>query len=335
MFLAALVVAVLALVLVAVAQVQGALSPGVRALRAEAAQDIAAESLGARVAFMMLTEPIGPRSLVIGGPREASAASSAQGAELRLDGRFYEAGWRAFISVQDESGLINLNAPAEAALAGLIERAGESVSGARRLAAALADFTDEDDLVRTGGAESAAYARLGLSAPANHALTVRWEALETLGWRDSLDEDRLDFLWAHTVVAAPREGNVNVNTAPTSVIEALVGDAATAATLIARLEHSEIREMHEVEALTGARARAAGAGFAIMPGDAFRIVVAFGDAPGVAQRFIERRLVLAGTGADRPVFWSEERRGRGGAWRGRHNVTVIEPLPRSAALPPA
>lgn len=100
LLLAAVVVAVLALVLLTVARVQGGLQPGVRALRTEMRQDVVAESLFARVSFLLLTEPVGPRSLVIGGPRELGAAAAAgRGQELRLDGRRYAVGEDSFISI--------------------------------------------------------------------------------------------------------------------------------------------------------------------------------------------------------------------------------------------
>ena len=195
LILAAVVVALLALVLLAVARVQGDVSPGLRALQRDVEREIATHSAVARVGYLLLTEPIGPRSVVVGGPREPGAASSAgmrNARELRLDGRFYVIGGfepgadAAFASVQDEAGLLSLNTGDSVALGALLDQAG--VANARGLASALVDYIDEDDLAGPYGAEEDAYRRLHLPPPLNQPLTNRWRALDALGWRESVNE---------------------------------------------------------------------------------------------------------------------------------------------------
>ena len=347
MFLAAVVVAILAFVLLAVARVQAGFSPAVRTLNAQMERDLVAESLAARVTFLLLAEPIGPRSVVIGGPRAAGAASAGgmmngrrsehQTQELRLDGRLYLADdaagrERAFVGVQDETGLFDLNSPDEAAAGSLLEQLGLPAGGARRLAAALVDYTDGDDLTRADGAEANSYARLGLPTPPNRAMTSRWQALEVLGWRERLSPGQKSTLW-RLVSAGAQQQMLNLNTAPIAVLEAALGDARAAAALDARRQASELRDLQEVETLTAGRARAAGASFALRPATAFRLVILFGEDAARADVGVERRIVLAGQEAERPFYSSEERRGRIGAGRRQDRGDQTQPLPYSAAQP--
>lgn len=343
LFLAAVVVAILSFVLLAVARVQGGLAPSLRLLAAQTDEEIAAETLTARLAFLLLTEPVGPGSIVIGGPRDPGVASGEQSAgargrstrapQLRLDGRRYIAGFvggaRVEVSVQDEAGLLNLNAPDEAAMAALLEQTGVRSPRSEAMAASLADFTDGDDLTRANGAEGVAYARLGLPPPPNAPLSSRWQALNVMGWRDGLNGAQRDALW-RLVTAGEQQQGINLNTAPLAVIAAVTGDARTAQALVERREAGELRDLQEVEGLTGARDRAAGAAFALRPGTNFRIVIAFGEG---ADRGVERRLVLAGPEAERPAYWRDERRGVIGAENRQDREQQPEPLPYSASMP--
>ncbi len=322
MFLAALVVAVLALVLLTAARVGADALPTLRGAREDARQQVAAESAFARVAFMMLTEPIGPRSVVVGGDRERDAETS-RGREVRLDGRFYRLGEGVFVSVQDESGLVNLNSPDEALLAGLLTQFEVQGSRAVSLAAALADYVDEDELVRLSGAEAPVYTRFGLPVPTNQALETRWQALEALGWRGELNADQRMRLWATTTTAEPQE-NLNLNSAPAAVLYALVRNRRAAAALLARREQGDLRDLQEIEALTGGQARASGVNFATQAGTKFRVAVVIEGR--VARQFFERRLSFGDEDSERPIWQRDERSGRGSAGLGQSGESGSLPI---------
>jgi Type II secretion system (T2SS), protein K len=324
LLLAVLVVALLSLVLLTVARAQSGLSPALRQQSEEAERARAAHGLAARVAFLLLTEPIGPRSILVGGQAGETMAMegtrSASGARLRelyLDGRSYALG-EALVSLQDESGLLNLNSQDEAALAGLLREVGVRGAQAARLAAALSDYVDEDDLTRPGGAEGEVYRRAARGGPPNQAIASRWAALGVLGWED-LDEDARDALWRLTSTA-PATG-LNLNTAPAPVLRAVLGERAE--TLLGQIRQGPLQS---VEALTGARTDAAGVVLAVQPGRVFRLVVAFAEAVG--SREVESQLLLAAPGADRPFYWREARPERARGAR----MDAAEPLPQSAAL---
>ncbi len=329
LLLAVLVVALLSLVLLTVARAQSGLSPALRQQSEEAERARAAHGLAARVAFLLLTEPIGPRSILVGGQagqtmamESVLSASGARPRELFLDGRSYVAG-EAVVSVQDESGLLNLNSQDEAALAGLLQEVGVRGAQAARLAAALSDYVDEDNLTRPGGAEGEVYRRAGRAAAPNQAITSRWSALGALGWED-LGEDARDTLWRLSS-AAPAAG-LNLNTAPAPVLRAVLGDRAE--TLLAQRRQSPLQSAEQSQALTGARTDAAGVVLAVQPGQVFRLVVAFAERVG--SREVESQLVMAAPGADRPFYWREARPERAGSRGAR--MDAAEPLPQSAAL---
>ena len=339
MFLVAVVLAILALVLLGAARVQSDLSTNLRrdtdAVRFEAL----AQTAFARTAFTLLTEPLGPRSVIVGGDREAavaptSASMSASGQsleELRLDGRPYALGiGRAVvtIAVQDEAGLLNINAKDDRALEALLAQSGVTISQARRLAATLGDYVDDDDLLRPQGAEREEYARARQNPPLNDLLTNRWSALSALGWREAFTrggQAPWRFVSAH---GAGRE--VNVNTAPVEVLAAILGDARLARTIVARREQAPIADALELEGLTGVQTRADGAVLAVRPGDAFRLRATV--QVGARTNAIEGELILNGPDADRPFYWRDVVRDwTGGGVESRDDE--IQSLPESAALP--
>ena len=90
-----------------------------------------------------------------------------------VDGRAYElpfGGAAVAIEVRDEAAKIDLNAAAPTLLAGLFEELGEPRERATRLAGAIVDWRDPDNLGQpVGGAEDPAYASAGLAWGAKDA----------------------------------------------------------------------------------------------------------------------------------------------------------------------
>ncbi len=307
--LVAVVVALLALVLLTVARVQSDLSPALRLQAADGERARAAHGLAARVAFLLLTEPLGPRSIRIGAGVEAGAGQagmrSAAGVhlrELRLDGRSYAAGGGAAVSVQDEAGLFNLNSGDELMLAALLRQTGINARASEQLAAALADYVDADDLSRANGAEEAEYRRARLSPPINRTMVNRWSARGALGWSAHLQS--AEALWRLTTVA-DGGATLNINTAPAPVLRAALGEGRQVETFLRERERQSMSLMNQGEGLAGTRAGAAGVELAAEPGSAFRLVVAF--EAGASRREIESQLLLAGAEAERPYYWREAR----------------------------
>jgi hypothetical protein len=301
LFLAVIVVVGLALALLTVARVQADLAPQAhRALNsARAASE--AESVYARVGYLILTEAIGPASVELIARRDEAA-------QLMLDGRFYDARGDAIVAVQDELGLVNLNSFDEGAVAGALAEVGVSPRQTTRLAATLADYVDEDDLVRAGGAEARSYSEG--NSYLNRTLSHRWDVLNVIGWRQALNIDQREAFWALTTASA-RQGGININTAPAGVLRAVLGDERVSQAILVRRTQRALRDIEEVQALTANSQSAAGAGFAISPGNAFRIVVAVSE--GQRRYAFERRIEIGEAVADAPIRWRDERREQGGA----------------------
>lgn len=296
LLLAIFVVAALALAVLASARALSDVNTSAARLQESRDELVAAESLMSRIAFAFLTEEPQARSVSIGGNERWNGNS------MRLDGVWYAvAGSRgAYLSVQDESGLFNLNSSDEQGLAALLATAGAD-NGAN-LSAALMDYTDGDDLTRDRGAEAAEYGRAGLAPPADRPLSSRWQAMEVLGWRDRRIERGPIWDW---LAVGPADTGLNINTAPPSVLEAVLGDRRRAQTIMTQRDASPLTDIAQVQALTGGTARANGVIFVVAPARAFRVQAVFGSRARLHG--IERRLVLGGAEAAQPFEWVEER----------------------------
>lgn len=314
MFLVAVVVALLALVLLTSARVQGDIRPNLRRLRDEVSMELEARTALARAEYLLLSEPIGPRSLLLGGARDAGAASmpmiararsatNARIREIHLDGAAYRTGGLT-ISLQDEAGLYNLNAGDDLTLRDLWTEHGAGGALARNLASALNDYVDEDGLSRDGGGETDAYQRAGAPPPLNAALTNRWGAQNALGWRAAMENGAFSSIW-DDVSARGSQREININTAPRAVLAAILRDARLVQAVLARRAQAPITGAEELEGLIGMRPSADGVVLAAKAGTSFRVRLR-----SETGRVIEGELTLAAAEADRPFYWREERRGR-------------------------
>lgn len=315
LLLAIAVIATLAFILASVAQIQAQTTATVARAQSEEEQTLAAETLAARTVFALLSSPTDPASALMGG------------AELRLDGRPYRARTDigpVIVMVQDEAGLLNLNAGDEAAVSNLLTELEVAPAEATRMAGALADYVDEDDAVRLQGAEGAAYAAQGLPGPINRVLLVRWQALSVLGWRTRLDGPRRGVFWSLTATMPPQTA-LNVNTAPPAVLAAVLGDERAAEALLDRREAAPILDLAEVEALTGPNVRAAGVRLAAFPGRSFRLCFVFEGVGGL--RSLERRIMLTDSDPERPFRVVYEQAGGDFGWRGRYREQDLQPFP--------
>src|SRR5207244_5133939 len=119
--------------------------------------------------------------------------------------------------MQDEGGKIDLNRSAGSVLQGLFTSVGVAPASAERLADAIADFRDADNLRRPNGAEDADYAAANLPYDAKDApFATTEELLQVLGMTRAL-YDRVAPL---ITVYSPRR-DVNLATAPPEVLRAL------------------------------------------------------------------------------------------------------------------
>jgi len=178
-----------------------------------------------RILYLLLTEPIGLSGLHVGGqldpdPTIGGFASGGepvdtQGAPYRMD----TSQGPVIVRLIAANGLINLSGDAALSARVLLMAQGLSEPAARRLAARLVDYIDEDDLKRLGGAEHPDYPEL--TPPSNAPLRTASEACAVLGWREEVplcrDPRLLDLL-----AFAGNSPAMSARLAPRYLIKALV-----------------------------------------------------------------------------------------------------------------
>ncbi len=137
-----------------------------------------------RFAAAML-EDAKAEALAEGGVQRAMAALLDPAPDWQADGAPHElrlGDGVVTVRIEDESGKIDLNRADDAALVSLLESAGLELEEARRLAAAIEDYRDPDDIRRPGGAEAVDYQAAGLThGPRNAPFESPEELLEVLG----------------------------------------------------------------------------------------------------------------------------------------------------------
>ena len=124
------------------------------------------------------------------------------------DGRGYQlpfAGAKVMVEIRDETAKIDLNAAAPALLSGLFVELGEPRERAERLAGAIVDWRDPDNLSQpVGGAEDPAYASAGLAWGAKDAPFDSVAELEqVLGMRPALYAAAAPYLTMYSGNATP------------------------------------------------------------------------------------------------------------------------------------
>lgn len=144
---------------------------------------------------------------------------SPRGGELRLDGTPYRGLGAVVLRLQDEAGLVPVAAPLNAPLGAWLRAADVPQREHRRLAEALADFSDADRLRRLNGAEAPEYERAGRPPPPDRPLLAVAEIRAVLGF-ERLPEDSLHTLKA--LASTLESGAINLNTAPVELLVALV-----------------------------------------------------------------------------------------------------------------
>lgn len=111
-------------------------------------------------------------------------ALSDESEPWRPDGRLYELEFDTItvqVRILAEAGRFDLNRGNPETLSLLLEELGVSALSAQRIAAATADWRDEDDDVQSNGAESSAYQAAGLPPPGNRPFIAVEEFRNVLG----------------------------------------------------------------------------------------------------------------------------------------------------------
>ncbi len=131
-------------------------------------------------------------------------------------------GARLALSISDEAGRVNLNLANEALLAALLRGAGVTEDTAMRLADAIADYRDSDDLRRLNGAEAPEYEAAGLGTTPKNAPFAHLEELKAvLG----INRQLFDAVKPHITLHSGLDG-VDLREAPAGLEALLAGGAS-------------------------------------------------------------------------------------------------------------
>lgn len=135
------------------------------------------------------------------------------------DGRWQACRWpgiaRAWLSVQNQAGLVDLNTAPTGLLVALFSGLGLARPEAVALAAALQDYRDADHLAQQGGAEPAAY-----PGRAHGPKNAPFEAVEELDQLPGIPPALLARLLPLVTVATQQAG-IDVSLAPAALLQAL------------------------------------------------------------------------------------------------------------------
>jgi general secretion pathway protein K len=354
--LVAIALALLSLSVWSAAEVSAGMNRQLRLLRAQLRLETAAASAEARIAHLALTEPLSQRAIRVGAVRFGDPATDkAAGidrllqspdrrvSELVLDGRTYQLALGALpsdivhVEVQDEAGLLNLNGASEEAVARMLALLAVEPERTRRLAGALADFTDPDDLRRLNGAEEREYRLAGLRPPRNAPLHNVSSVISVLGWRDALTRPQ-QLALAQVVTARSSDRRLNLNTASILALRAALAiDPRAAQAILAAREGRALSSAVDIGGSAGITPTVGEALFGGLPDNHLRLTVRFASA-AIPQAFVYRtRLILGRTGADRPAYWQRAPLTRDAQWRGvktRVDNGDVNDLPQSPSLSP-
>lgn len=175
--------------------------------------------------------------MVAGGSNVAKAAAIAESglavAELmflhpdqlqhwRTDGSIYQIDYRGAkvrVRPQSEAGKVDINSADQTLLQALMTHAPLDVQAQARLAAAILDWRDADDLVHIGGAESKEYKQAGLNySPRNKPFQSIEELQLVLGMNEQV------YKWLESLVTVySGQAKVDLTQAPREVLQALPG----------------------------------------------------------------------------------------------------------------
>lgn len=158
------------------------------------------------------------------------------------------------VSVQDESGKIDLNTASEALLIGLFRSVGVGADAAVALADSVQDWRDADKLRRLHGAEEAEYIAAGKTyVPSNAPFETVDELQRVLGMTSELFR-RLE----PALTVYSRQPGINTALAPREALLAIPGVNPEAVQQFLALRQSMVASQQVVPAFAGAGAFASG-----------------------------------------------------------------------------
>ena len=224
-----------------------------RALKAE----IDRRSTEATVLYLLATGRMNHRGLILEEVQrftnafdEDESAPSRGDGELKATGAVYAGLGETRFSLQDEGGLVSVNAPRSDHFQALLARLGLSSSEVERIVARVEDYIDSDDTLSLDGAERHDYARQGREPPLNWIMASPLELANVLGIDAVLTPRQWRELWP--LLTMRPVYSYNFNTMRPEVLALLLGlDERGVRRLLAEREKAPILRLSQVALLSG------------------------------------------------------------------------------------
>ena len=224
-----------------------------RALQAE----IDRRSTEATVLYLLATGRMNHRGLIL---EEVQRFADSLGedellpprsdGELKATGAVYAGLGEARFSLQDEGGLVSVNAPRSAHFQALLAQAGLSSSEVARIVARVEDYIDSDDTLSLGGAERHDYAQQGREPPLNWIMSSPLELGNVLGIDAVITPAQWREMWP--LLTMRPVYSYNFNTMRPEVLALLLGlDERGVRRLVEERERAPILRLSQVALLSG------------------------------------------------------------------------------------
>ena len=154
-------------------------------------------SIEATLVYRLATGRMGHNALILEGEQRFSdslpegefLADHGDG-ELLVTGTVYAGPRGARFSIQDEGGLVSVNAPRFPLFAALLEHAGVAPSEVEGIVARVKDYIDSDDTLSLNGAEHYDYRQRGEPPPLNWIMASPQELRRVLGVDELIAPDQ-------------------------------------------------------------------------------------------------------------------------------------------------
>lgn len=208
----------------------------------------------ATLLYLLATNRMNRRSLVL--ETEQRSATGAVNLDdtgdgtLRLGGEVYQGLGETAFSLQDELGLVSVNAPTYPQLSQILTSIGVPRDDVAALMPRLRDYIDVDGELLLDGAEAYDYARTGRPPPANFFLATPMELNRVLGAEGLLDRAQR---WRLRAMTTPRlVSGLNFNTMPPEVAAAVLEtDMDDLDAFLAAREEAPLTDLDRILELTG------------------------------------------------------------------------------------
>ena len=170
--------------------------------------------------------------------------------EIGMAGEVYHGLGTSRFSVQDEGGLVSVNAPESPLFAALLAQAGVAAPDIETVVARTGDYIDKDSDLGLNGAEHSDYRQAGAPPPANWIMSSPQELVKVLGVDELLSPAEWRRLWPLLTVR-PVFG-YNFNTMRPEVLAAVPGlDEQGARNVLEERAKRRIARLTQIAMLSG------------------------------------------------------------------------------------